>query len=119
MRAICVLLVSAGAQPYCDRSGRSRIRGVIVDPHLHVDDIPALGWKLGADLCIERMDEAGIEVGVIMTIVDAPEVNPDALELIAEACAAHPGRLEAFARLHPWYPEAPDLLERAFALGFK
>lgn len=93
---------------------------MIVDPHLHVDDIPALGWKLEAASCIERMDEAGIDRAVIMTIVDAPEVNPDALELIAEACAKYPGRLEAFARIHPWYgDQALALLEHAFELGFK
>ncbi len=67
------------------------------------------------------MDEAGIAKGIVMTIVDAPEVNPRALELIAEACAAFPGRLEAFARIHPWYgDEAVALLERAIVeLGFK
>ena len=88
---------------------------------MHVDDIPALGWKLEAGECVRRMDEAGIEKGVVMTIVDAPEVNPNALELIADACAAHPGRLEAFARIHPWYgDEAVALLERALAeYGFK
>lgn len=93
---------------------------MIVDPHLHVDDLPALGWKLDAAECVRRMDEAGIERGVVMTIVDAPEVNPNALELLVEACAAFPGRLEAFARIHPWYgDEAVALLERAFELGFK
>jgi predicted TIM-barrel fold metal-dependent hydrolase len=93
---------------------------VIVDPHLHVDAIPALGWNLEAAECVRRMDEAGIDRGVVMTIVDAPEVNPDAIELIAAACRAHPGRLDAFARIHPWYgDEAVALLERAFELGFK
>jgi predicted TIM-barrel fold metal-dependent hydrolase len=93
---------------------------VIVDAHLHVDDLPALGWKLDAAECVRRMDEASISRGVVMTIVDAPEVNPRALELLVEACAAYPGRLEAFARIHPWYgDEAVVLLERAFALGFK
>lgn len=93
---------------------------MIVDAHLHVDDIPALGWKLEAVECVRRLDEAGIERGVVMTIVDAPEINPRALELIAEACAKHRGRLEAFARIHPWYgDESLELLERAFALGFK
>jgi predicted TIM-barrel fold metal-dependent hydrolase len=96
------------------------IPGMIVDAHLHVDDIPALGWKLEARLCVARLDEAGIERGVVMTIVDAPEVNPRALELIAEACAAYPDRLWAFARIHPWYgDESAALLERAFTLGFK
>lgn len=93
---------------------------MIVDAHLHVDDIPALGWQLGAELCVRRLDEAGIERGVVMTIVDAPEVNPDALELVAEACARYPDRLWAFARIHPWYGDrAVALLERAFELGFK
>lgn len=92
---------------------------MIVDAHLHVDDIPALGWKLEAAHCVRRLDEAGIERGVIMTIVDAPEVNPDAIELVARACAEFPGRLQAFARIHPWYgEESLALLERAFELGF-
>jgi predicted TIM-barrel fold metal-dependent hydrolase len=88
---------------------------------MHVDHLPALGWSLEAATCVARMDEAGIEKGVVMTIVDAPEVNSDALELIADACAAYPGRLEAFARIHPWYgDESAALLERAFSeLGFK
>ena len=93
---------------------------MIVDAHLHVDAIPALGWNLEASECVRRLDEAGIDRGVVMTIVDAPEVNPDAIELIADACRAHPGRLDAFARIHPWYGEqSVALLERAFELGFK
>jgi len=93
---------------------------MIVDAHLHVDDLPALGWKLEAAECVRRLDEAGIARGVVMTIVDAPEVNPDAIELIAAACAEYPGRLDAFARIHPWYGErSVALLERAFELGFK
>jgi predicted TIM-barrel fold metal-dependent hydrolase len=88
---------------------------------MHVDELPALGWSLEAADCVRRMDDAGIDKGIVMTIVDAPEVNPRALELIAEACAAYPGRLEAFARIHPWYgDEAVALLERALTeLGFK
>jgi predicted TIM-barrel fold metal-dependent hydrolase len=93
---------------------------VIVDAHLHVDDIPALGWRMGAELCVQRLDEAGIDSGVVMTIVDAPELNPGAVEMIAGAVAAFPDRLWAYARIHPWYgDEAAALLERAFTLGFK
>ena len=55
-----------------------------------------------------------------MTIVDAPEVNPDAIGLIADACAAYPGRLEAFARIHPWYGDrSVALLEQASSSGSK
>ena len=49
-----------------------------------------------------------------MTITDAPEVNPTALEMIADVCARWPGRFEAYARIHPWYgDEAERLLVRA------
>src|SRR5262249_19658988 len=49
-----------------------------------------------------------------------PEVNPDPIELIASACARYPGRLDGFARIHPWYGKRSiELLERAFELGFK
>jgi len=93
---------------------------MIIDAHLHVDDIPALGWKMEAELCVRRLDEAGIERGVVMTIVDAPEVNPDAIDLVARACAEYPDRLWAFARIHPWYgDESARLLDRALDLGFK
>lgn len=93
---------------------------MILDAHMHVDDVPALGWRLEAELCVRRMDEAGIDRAVVMTIVDAPEVNPDAIELVARACATFPDRLWAYARIHPWYgDEAAALLERSLALGFK
>ncbi len=99
----------------------SRLPGVIIDAHMHVDDIPALGWKMEADLRRGASTRPGIDRGVVMTIVDAPEVNPDAIELVAEALRRLPRpALDAFARIHPWYgDEAVALLERAFELGFK
>ena len=88
---------------------------MIVDAHMHVDSVPALGWRMDADLCIRSMDEAGIDKAIIMTITDMPALNENALELIAEACARYPGRLVGFARMHPFYGDrALDLLERAF-----
>jgi predicted TIM-barrel fold metal-dependent hydrolase len=94
---------------------------VIIDAHLHVDDIPALGWKMEAELCVRRLDEAGIDAGVVMTITDWPEVNRGSIDLVAQACAAYPGRLYAFARIHPWYgDEAVAALEQAIVdYGFK
>ena len=87
---------------------------MIIDMHMHIDDVPALGWKMSAAECIERMDEAGVDAAAVMTIADLPGINPNALELIAEACAEYPGRLYGFIRLHPWYgAEAVDLLGRA------
>jgi predicted TIM-barrel fold metal-dependent hydrolase len=89
---------------------------MIIDAHMHVDDVPALGWSMSARECIARMDEAAIDVGIIMTITDLPAFNPDALELIVEACAAYPERLYAFCRIHPWYgDEAVRLLDRALS----
>jgi predicted TIM-barrel fold metal-dependent hydrolase len=86
----------------------------IIDAHFHVDDVPALGWHMPASLALEQLDAAGVQTAVIMTITDAPEVNPTALEMIADVCAAHPGRFEAYARIHPWYgDEAERLIVRA------
>ena len=56
---------------------------MIIDAHMHIDDLPALGWKLDAELCIRRMDEAGIDAAVVMTITDWPEVNAQSIELVA------------------------------------
>jgi uncharacterized protein len=94
---------------------------VIIDMHMHIDDIPALGWSMSAALCIERMDEAGVDAAVVMTIADLPGINPEALDLIAAACAEHPERLYGFLRMHPWYrDESRDLLARAVGqLGFR
>ncbi len=87
---------------------------MIFDMHMHIDDIPALGWRMSAAECIERMDEAGVDAAAVMTIADLPGINPEALNLIAEACADHPGRLYGFVRLHPWYrEESLGLLDRA------
>jgi len=89
--------------------------------HMHVDDIPALGWHMSAGQCIESMDEARIDGAAVMTITDLPEVNPDALEMIGEACAQFPERLFPLARIHPWYQdEAVRLLKLAIIeYGFR
>jgi uncharacterized protein len=92
----------------------------IVDAHMHIDNIPALGWDMGVELCVNRMDEAGIAAAIVMTITDWPEVNEQSLDLIADACAAHPGRLYGFARIHPWYGQrALEALDGALTRGFK
>ena len=86
----------------------------VIDAHFHVDDVPALGWHMPPELAIEQLDAAGVQTAVIMTITDAPEVNPTALEMIADVCARWPGRFEAYARIHPWYgDEAERLIVRA------
>jgi uncharacterized protein len=101
-------------------NGRRPKRPAIIDAHMHIDNIPALGWDMGVELCVNRMDEAGIAAAIVMTITDWPEVNEQSLDLIADACAAHPGRLYGFARMHPWYGQrALEALDGALTRGFK
>lgn len=97
------------------------MRNVIIDTHMHIDQLPALGWDMSAELCVRRLDEAEINVALVMTITDWPEVNADSLELVASACRAYPGRLYGLARIHPWYgDQAASALEHAIVeLGFR
>jgi len=86
---------------------------MIFDFHTHVDEVPALGWHMPVELVLQQMDDAGVDRAVIMTIVDAPAVNPNALELVADIVAAHEDRLVGFLRVHPWYvDEAAALIRR-------
>ena len=91
----------------------SSLPRMIVDSHAHVDEVPALGWMDPAASLIELMDDAGIDRAIVMTYTELPAVNPHALEYLAEQIAKYPGRLIGYVRLHPWYPEAVDLLDRA------
>ena len=86
---------------------------MIVDSHAHVDEVPALGWMDPADTLVDLMDQAGIDQAVVMTYTELPAVNPHALEYLADQIARYPRRLIGYVRLHPWYPEALDLLDRA------
>lgn len=93
---------------------------MIVDFHTHVDDVPALGWHLPIRTVLDQLDEAGVDRAVVMTIVDAPALRPEALDELAETCASAGGRLYPFARVHPWYERAPELLARALdELGYR
>ena len=87
---------------------------MIVDSHAHVDEVPALGWMDPASALIGLMDEAGVDRAVVMTYTEAPAVNPNALEYLAQQIAQSPGRLIGYVRVHPWYPQALDLVDRAF-----
>ncbi len=86
---------------------------MIVDSHAHVDEVPALGWMDPADALVGLMDDAGIDRAVVMSYTELPAVNPLALEYLAAQIATHPDRLIGYVRLHPWYPESLDLLDRA------
>jgi predicted TIM-barrel fold metal-dependent hydrolase len=78
---------------------------------------------------IEHMDRAGIGVSVLSINIpgldlfdpaDAPSLARDVNDQLAEAVAAHPDRLQAFAALPMVVPEAvPEELERAMGLGLR
>lgn len=94
---------------------------MIIDFHMHIDEIPSLDWHMTVEWCIQRMDEASVDAALVFTIVDWPEVDDQALQRIANACAAHPSRLYGLARVHPWYGNrAVEGLEHAISqMGFK
>jgi predicted TIM-barrel fold metal-dependent hydrolase len=94
---------------------------MIIDMHMHIEEVPSLGWKMSADDCIRAMDAAGVDRAAVMTLTDLPGLNPAGLELIADACASHPDRLYGFIRLNPAHLQlSKDLLRQATTdLGFK
>src|SRR6476620_6419171 len=86
---------------------------MIVDSHAHVDEVPALGWIDPASDLIRLMEQAGIDQAVVMTYTELPAVNPGALDYLADQIRQYPGRLIGYVRVHPWYPEAVALVDRA------
>jgi hypothetical protein len=60
---------------------------MIIDMHMHIEEVPSLGWKMSADDCIRAMDAAGVDRAAVMTLTDLPGLNPAGLELIADARA--------------------------------
>ncbi len=88
---------------------------LIIDSHAHVDEVPALGWMDPASSLIELMDQAEIDRAIVMTYTELPAVNPNALEYLADQIARYPNRLIGYVRVHPWYPEVLDLIDRAFS----
>jgi predicted TIM-barrel fold metal-dependent hydrolase len=92
---------------------------VIFDMHMHIEDVR--GWQMSAEDCIAAMDVAGVDAAAVMTLTDFPGMNPEGVELIADACASYPGRLYGFIRLNPAHLEvSKNMLRRTIGdLGFK
>lgn len=87
---------------------------MLVDSHVHVDEVRALGWLHGPEVILGLMDRAGIARAGIMTYRDAPASGEDPCEYTAACVARFPDRFVGYVRLHPWYgQEAMALLERA------
>ncbi len=87
---------------------------MIIDSHVHVDEVKPLGWIDPPEVMLRLLDEAGIDRAIIMTYTDVPGVNPRGLEYTADVVARYPDRFWGYARMHPWYgQEAVQLFERA------
>jgi predicted TIM-barrel fold metal-dependent hydrolase len=87
---------------------------VIIDFHTHVDEAEAFGWIDPPEKLLPLLDIAGIHQAVIMTYVDLPGVNPQALDYISEVVERYASRLIGFVRLNPMHRiEAARALERA------
>lgn len=87
---------------------------MIIDSHVHVDDVEPLGWIDPPESILRLMDEAGIARAIIMTYTDTPGLNERALEYTAEIVARYPDRFYGYARMSPWYGDrAVALFERA------
>lgn len=81
---------------------------MIIDSHTHVDKF---GWYDPPETIVRLMDEAGIDKSVIMTYVDAPDVE-GSIEYIAEAVRKYPNRLIGYARMNPRRGEEAQYLFR-------
>lgn len=92
---------------------------MIVDFHTHVDSMPALGWEMPPEAILRGMANAGVDVSVVTSIMDAPVLSGEGLDRMHRMVEAAGGKLLAMARLHPWSPKAPELLTYAVeSLGF-
>lgn len=94
---------------------------MIVDFHTHVDEAELFGWIDPPEKLLPLLDDAGIDRAVVMTYVDLPGVNPQALEYLADAVARYADRLIGFVRLNPNHRrEALAALKRAVdEFGFR
>lgn len=93
---------------------------MIIDSHVHVDEVEPLGWFDPPDAVLQVLDEAGVDQAAIITYTDAPAFNADAIEYIASAVRRYPDRFVGYARVHPWYDQAVSLLRDAVEqYGFK
>ena len=90
---------------------------MIIDSHTHVD---RFGWYDPPETIVRLMDEAGVDMSVIMTYVDAPDVK-GSIEYIAEAVKKYPNRLIGYARMNPRRgEEAQHIFRKAIEeYGFK
>ena len=76
---------------------------MIIDAHMHVDDIPALGWKMEAELCVRPARRGRHRPGRRHDDRRRARGQPGRDRARRPRRAEYPDRLWAFARIHPWY----------------
>jgi len=87
---------------------------MIVDSHTHVEDFPGSTWSDPPETIVRLIDEAQIDLAVIMTYRDAAGDDEYVIEHIAEAMHRYPDRLIGYARMNPrGGDKALDLFQRA------
>jgi predicted TIM-barrel fold metal-dependent hydrolase len=115
--------------------GRAEMPRLVDGPHGRLVEYgegaayPLLPEMIDLDRKIEHMDAGGVGVSVLSINIpgldmfdpaDVPSIARDVNDQLAEAVAAHPDRLEAFAALPMPAPDAaPAELERAMANGLR
>lgn len=94
---------------------------LIVDSHTHVDISDVFGWYDPPETILSLMEQAGISKSVIMSYVDAPNVNNRIINYIADCVKKYPDKLIGYARIHPGYGKrAVSIFREAVTeLGFK
>lgn len=92
---------------------------MIIDFHTHIDSVPALGWEMPPEDILSGMDRAGVDASVVTSIMDAPVLSEEGLDRMRRVVGSARGRLLGMARIHPWAPDATELLRHAVErLGF-
>lgn len=81
---------------------------MIIDSHVHVQRVSGF-WDSPPERIIRLMDDAGIDMAVIMPYSDSPSL----VEYMKECVDRYPDRLMAYARLDPSYEGASRLLEKS------
>jgi predicted TIM-barrel fold metal-dependent hydrolase len=115
--------------------GRSELPRLVDGPHGRLVEYgkgaayPLLPEMTDLERKLEHMDAGGVEVSVLSVNIpgldmfeaaDVAAIARDVNDQLAEAVAAHPDRLEAFAALPMLVPDAvPAELERALAKGLR
>lgn len=115
--------------------GRSEMPCLVDGPHGRMVEYgeggvyPLLPEMIDLDRKIEHMDEGGVGISVLSINIpgldmfatgDVASIARDVNDQLADAVAAHPDRLEAFAALPMPVPDAvPAELERAMAKGLR